>query len=373
MVAELTAVLATAAAVAAPCQAPLPSGPAVPAPIVFKTSCGGFRLDMSGRVTRLPPGWFASRAGGTGRRYGADLQIRRNRPGRIVLLRRGRLVWRSSGLYPNTGGDVAFGPNAFAFAAYRRGVFLTDLEGPERVVLPGRGRYPHDFFASGRLIVAGGRAIVVLSPAGRVERRYPYSRRGGFTFDGASNTLFFVTPRGRLATLRESRLRVGRRLGIGGMISVAKPGLLLFHGARSLTVADRAGRLISQARWPKGRLDVMDSGASVSADGGHVAFRLSDARPGARKGNAVLFLLKAGDQRAKPIYRHRLGRLGCAVGANISWRGQHLLYASADGQLAIIDAANGRRRHLAQLANALPRRARVEQPIVAWASDYRNP
>lgn len=157
----------------------------------------------------------------------------------------------------------------------------------------------------------------MLSPAGRVERRYPYSRRGGYTFDGASNTLFFVTPRGRLATLRESRCA-----------SVA----------------------------------ALDSGASVSADGGHFAFRLSDARPGARTANAVLFLLKPGARRAKPIYRHRLGRLGCAVGATMRWRGRHLLYASAAGQLAIIDAASGRRRGL----------ARLEQPIVAWASDYRN-
>lgn len=116
----------------------------------------------------------------------------------------------------------------------------------------------------------------------------------------------------------------------------------------------------------------MDSGASVSADGGHVAFRLSDARPGARTANAVLFLLKPGARRAKPIYRHRLGRLSWAVGATMRWRGRHLLYASADGQLAIIDAASGRRRGLARLANALPRRERVEQPIVAWASDHRN-
>lgn len=341
----------------------------MPAAIVFKTGCGGFRLEASGRVTRLPLRWFAKRAGGTGRRYAADLQIRRNRAGRIVLLRRGRLVWRSSGLYRNDGGDLAFGPRAFAFASYRRGVFLTDLDGPERLVVRGRGRYPYGFFASGRLIVTGGRAIAVVSPRGRIERRYPYSRRAGYTFDDDRNTLYFVTPRGRLATLRESRLRVGRRLGIDGMISFAPPGRLLFYGSRSLTLTGRDGRLVARARWPRDRLDVFDSGASVSPDGRRVAFRLSDARPGATNGNAVLFLLSVGETSAKPVYRHRLGRLGCGAGATMRWHGRHLLYSSADGQLAVVDAANGRRSDLSRVARSLPRRP-GEQPAVSWGSVF---
>jgi len=372
VIAALTAaVLATAATPAAPCRAPLPEGPpAVPAPIAFKTSCGGFRLETSGRVTRLPPGWFAAHASGTGRRFGADLKLRRNRAGRILILRGGQLVWRSRDLYPNDAADVAFGPNAFAFSSYRRGVFLTDLRRPERLVFPGRGRFPHDFFTSGRLIVTGGRAIAVLSPAGRVERRYLYSRRGGYAFDGDSNTLFFVTPRARLAILRESRLRIGRRLGFDGMISFTKPGRLLFFGARSLTLADRDGRLIASTRWPRGRIDVLDSGAAVSPDGRRVAFRLSDARPGATKGNAVLFVLSAGQTRARSIYRHHLGSLGCASGASMHWHGRHLLYGSADGQLAIIDGVSGRRRDLSRFAEALPRRSSSERAQAAWASDY---
>ena len=98
-----------------------------------------------------------------------------------------------------------------AFNSYHRGVFLTDLRGPERLVYAGRGRYPHAFFPSGRLLVTGGRALVVLAPDGWVERRYPYLRRRGYGFDARSETLFFVTPRGRLGTLRESGLPWGGR------------------------------------------------------------------------------------------------------------------------------------------------------------------
>jgi hypothetical protein len=370
----LAAVLAAAVASAAPptgsCRVALPQGPAVPAPVVFRTGCGGFWLARDGTLSRLPRGWFAAHASGTGRRFGADLDIRRNRAGRIFVLRKGHLVWRSHGLYPNTGDTVAFGPRAFAFNSYYRGVYRTDLRGPERLVYTGRARYPHSFFPSGRLLVTGGRALVVLSPDGRVERRYGYLRGRGYSFDTRSDTLFFVTPRGRLATLHESRLRVGRRLAINGWLSVAPEGPLLFSGLRSLALATRDGRLLASARWPRSRLSIVDSGFSIAPDGRRVAFRLSDARAGARKGNAALFLLRAGERRARAVYRHRLGPVGCGTGANMSWRDQYLLYGSADGELAIIHGVSGHSRDLSRLAKTLPRRGGADRPIASWASDY---
>lgn len=340
----------------AACRAELPDGPAVPAPIVFRTSCGGFLLGPTGRVTRLSQRWFSARAGGTGRAYGADLQIRRNRAGRIFLLRRGRLVWRSQGLYPNTAGDVAFGPNRFAFSSYYRGVFLTDLRSPERLVVPGRARYPHGFFAGGRLVVAGGAAISVLTRDGRVERRVPFNRRGGYAFDEDANTLYFVTARGRLGTLTESRLRVGRFVGAHGSISLVEPQRLLFYGVRSLTLTSAQGVVVARARWRRTGIDVLDVTA-VSPDAQFVAYRLTDARHRARVGKAVVFLVRAGDTRARPVYRHRLGPIGCGAGVSMRWHRHHLLYGSSPGQLAIIDARSGRRRDLSRFARALPGRA----------------
>jgi hypothetical protein len=362
--------LAATGSPAAACSAPLPHGPAVPAPVVFKTDCGGFRLDRQGVVSRLPRGWLATHSGGTHNRDGAHLQVRRNRAGALSLLRRDRLVWRARDLYPNTAGDIAFGPGAFAFSSDYRGVFLTDLKGPERLVVPGRGLFPHAFFPSGRLIVTGGPSIAVLSPRGRVEHRYSYDRSAGYAFDGDTNTLFFVTPRRHLATLHEARLRVGRRLDFDGMITISEPGVLLFFGARSLTLAARDGRVIARAAWPRTRIDLLDSGASVSPDARHVAFRLSDARPGARKGNAVLFVLSAGHMHAQPVFRHRLGPVGCGIGASMGWHGRYLLYRSGEGKVAIVDADSGRRRELSRLVRALPRLETAQQPLVAWAADY---
>ncbi|MBD0328960.1 MAG: hypothetical protein ICV64_02510 [Thermoleophilia bacterium] len=365
----VAALLAGAPTPAAPCQAALPHGPRVPAPIVFTTSCGAFRLAPSGRVDRLPKGWLAAHSGGTSRPYGADLQLRRNRGGRIVLLRRGRIVWRSRAVYRNDAGDVAFGPGAFAFAAYHRGVFVTDLRGPERLVVRGRGRYPHAFLASGRLLVTGGPAILVVSPDRRVERTYAYSRRAGHTFDAAGETFYFVTPDGRLAVLSDTGVRLGRPLGFAGTLMSAPAGRLLFEGTRSLMLTTRDGRLVARARWPRSRLGVLDSGVAVAADGNRLAFRLSDARPGATSGTAVLYVVAAEETRARAVYRHRLGPVGCGVGANMNWHGRHLLYTSADGQVAVIDAATGRRTDLGRLARSLPRRSAGERPFAAWVAD----
>ena len=112
------ALFASAVAPAHGCSAPLPRGPMVPATVVVRTSCGVFDLKPDGRVARLPRGWLAQRTGGTGRRYGADVSIRRTHGGRFILARHGRAIWRSARVYYRTGGDIAFGPHLFAFDDY---------------------------------------------------------------------------------------------------------------------------------------------------------------------------------------------------------------------------------------------------------------
>src|SRR6185369_16268643 len=130
--------------------------------------------------------------GGTGRRFGADLQLRRTHAGLFVLRRRGRLVWRSHGLYPNDGGGVAFGRGTFAFASYRRGVFVTDLAGPERRVARGTALFPIGFTRDGVLFVGRRGAVDVVAPDGRLVRRLRYRARNGLAFDEPADTLFLV-------------------------------------------------------------------------------------------------------------------------------------------------------------------------------------
>ena len=343
----------------------------MPAPIILRTSCGGYRLAPSGRVTRLPRRWFARHSGGTGRRYGADIAVRRTRAGRFILLRHGRVVWRSRGLYYRDGAGIAFGPHLFAFAVYRKGIFMTDLERPERLVMRGRGLYPYGFTRRGELLVSAAGRLGVVARDGTILRRYSFRRRNGFTFDSRTETVYFVSPDRTLAAAQGTHLRpVGRLRGIDGWITFARPGLLVFTGRRSVAITRLDGSLVARARWPRAALHTLDSGVSVSPDGRWFAFRLSNAHPGAKRGAAAVYVLHSGRSRARVIYRHRLGAIGCAVGAGMRWHGSFLLYESADGQHAVLDAKSGHRTDLGPLARALPGRDATDQYDVFWASDF---
>jgi hypothetical protein len=366
------AALATAAPQPHPCRAPLPHGPAVPAAIVLWTSCGSFRLAADGQVSRLPRHWVAQHGIGTGRRYGAQLNIRRTRPGRVLLLLHGRVVWRSGGLYPRDGGDVAFGPRSFAFASYRRGVFLSDLHGAERLVARGRDLYPYSFTSDGDLIVTGTRAIRLVSPDGTMLRRFTYRPRNGYSFDEQTDTLYYVTPKGRLVAVQGTHVELERSLRrIDGTVSVARPNLLVFSGTRSIAITRRDGTLIAEAHWQSRDLN-SDSGVAVSPDGKAVAFRLNDAHPGSRRRTATVYLLRAGATRAQAIYRHRFGPSGCAVGANLDWNGTSLLYSSSDGTLATIDTRTAAATDLTPLARRLPHKTTGERAYTSWRSDFRR-
>ncbi len=367
------------------CRTALPHGPNVPAAIVIQTGCGWFDVRSGGRVTRLPRSPVGFGRGGVAedgtRSFGADLVIRRAHSGRfaVVHLRRtpaGRLtrttLWRSSGAYYNTGGDSAFGPHLFAFAAYYRGIYLTDLHHPERLAVHGRGLYPIGFTGGGDLMVAGsGHPISVIGADGRLLRRYSYRPRGGFAWDYQTDTLYFVQPDGMLAAAHGAHLRILRRLtGIDGQIGFTPPGLLVFNGQRSIAVTSLDGKLIARDRWPRTPVDNLDSGLSVSPDGRAFAFRLTDSHPGAHQGEAVVYVLHAGQSHARAIYRHHLGASGCVVSAGMEWHGRYLLYSSTDGHQALLDTRGGRQISLRPLLHRMPQRGRSQTYNVNWRSDF---
>jgi hypothetical protein len=367
-----SAALALTAPLAHPCRAQLPTGPRVPAAIVLWSDCGAFRLSQAGAITRLPRHWLAKHGSGTGRRYGAHLDLRRSRPGRFLLQLQGRVVWRSANVYPGDGGSVAFGPHAFAFASYRHGIYLTNLRGAERLVLPGRGLNPYSFTSSGDLIVTGPGTITLLSRAGTILRRFRYRSRNGYGFDEQNDTLYYVTAAGRLAAVHGIDTLLEQSMAhVEGMLTVARPNLLVFSGPRSITATTRAGAVIAGAHWANRRLN-SDAGVAVSPDGRAFAFRLSTARPNSRSSIATIYLLQAGANRAQPIYRHQLGPTGCASGANFSWHGPNLLYSSSDGTLTVLDTLTGAATNLTTLAARLPHRSTGERALATWRSDLRR-
>lgn len=356
-----------------PCQAALPSGPSVPAPIVFRNSCGQFRLDRDGQVTRLPRRWIGLRSGTTGRRYGADLRIARTRSGRIILRRAGRVVWRSSDLYYRDGGSLAFGPGSFAFASWRRGIFLTDLKGPERLIAPGVGLHPLAFLRNGSLLVVKGGwgpSVSVVSPDGSVLRRHRYRPRHGYVFDERTESLFLVTTRRMLVRAQGATAQIVRPLrGLDGWLSSSGP-YLTFQAARTFAVVRRDGRLVSRWSWPRSRGASVDYGFVGTDDGRTFAFR---TRTRGGRGTVVVYVLRAGEERATPVFRHRGQQLGCGVGVSFSWHDRSLLYSASDGPTTLVDLRDGSTLDLTPLAAKLPRRAPGERPIASWLSGFARP
>lgn len=282
-------------------------------------------------------------------------------------------MWRSSGLYPNDYTGVAFGPGLFAFGSYtHRGIFLTNLRGPERLVARGRNGFTVGFTSQGRLLVDGRRAILVIGRSGRELHRYPYARRRGFGYDERRGLLYFVTPRGLLADVGDgSRARVlGRAPSIGAWPTVLAPGLLAWLARHSLVVTDRRGEVVASSRWPRA-LGTMDRGVAASPDGTLFAYRVTNARPKAPHPSAAVFVLRRGQDRARLLVSHAVAAPGCGgVPGNIGLDHHHLLYDFGDERVVVFDLDSGARTSLTAFAKAIPRRERGASLSFAWASSF---
>jgi hypothetical protein len=265
------------------------------------------------------------------------LTVRRTRSGRFLVLRGGHVVWRSTGSYPNDGGQVAIGPHSVAFATQRAGVFLTDLNDPERVVVPGRSLHPLAISADGDLLVTGRSRIRVISPAGDLVRDYGYRTRNGFALDDRTGTLVVVTPNGRLASGAPRSVLAWRRVPLrDGWISLTSGRLVALSEVRELVLARRDGSVVARATWPAAA-GSSDSGFELAPDGHAVAFRLSTARPGDASGTAAVYVLRAGASAGRLVYRDRFGPVGCGASASMRWRGDELLYHRSGSGIVVID------------------------------------
>jgi hypothetical protein len=349
-----------------PCAMPLPRGPSVPAPLVLSTDCGWYSLRTDGEVTRFPGDWYATHHERWHPPYG--LTYRRTHAGRYLAVRDGRVVWRSAGLYFNEDGSGTFGPHAFAFGSWRRrGVLLTDLRGPEQLVVQGRLAYPIGF-TQGKLLVSGRRTITVVSAGGTVLRRLRYRRSSSFAFDQQTETLYFVSPGGVLTEVSGSAIRRIAKLREQGWVGLLGRRLLTIGSAHRMAVLRRDdGSLVASARWRRGG---SDAGVSVSDDGKLFAFRVVGAD---QPETATVYVLRAGEREAHAVYRNRFRQSGCGYSVSLDWEGSSLLYRSDDGSgvaEAALLAPNGSAARLTPLLRALPRISSGAPGNVFWATDF---
>lgn len=362
-----------------PCMAAQPRGPSVPAPLGLHTTCGWYEHDRNGRTFRLPNHWGAKHGIGTGRRYGARLDVCFHHTGHIPLCVHGKLVWRSRGAYGGFSGDLAFGPREFAFADYYKGVYLTDLRRPERLVLRGRGLYPDDFTRNGDLIVVAHHALVVVSRAGKIVGRHPFRSSNGFAFDWRSDTYVFVTPRGRLATLRERRVRLGPVVAKLGGVGVIAKGVIAFAGRGVLTLMREDGSTVASSRWDA-RRETLVAGPSASLDMRTFGYELVRARPrppgrAVPRGPATLYVLHPGGRRARVLLQRWRSPVECVEGGpcagGLDWNGRFFLYQPGDGHVGVVDSATGRVIELTRFDRSLPHLGtQPEQAVIAWKREF---
>jgi hypothetical protein len=352
---------------AQPCQAALPHGPPVPAPIVFKTDCGSFRLATDGEVTRLPGNWLATHTSPSQPHY----TIRRTRPGRYLVVSDGKVAWRSRGVYRNEAGNWAFGEHSFAFDSWgRRALFLTDLRGPERLVFRGRNTSPIGFSRTGQLLVARRRTITVLALDGTILRTIHYRPSSSYTFDEATKTLYFVTLDGMLSAAEGSRVRSIGRTRVRGWMSLLGQRLVTFTTQRHLAIVRRSdGSLVAGASW-RGAKREIDSEVAVSDDGRLFAFRL------ARPGKASVYFLRAGENRARLAYSHSYRLSGCGSSVRLAGNGSSFLYYYSDGWSGVpkpmVITGEGAMTMLARLQRALPRKYFMGEESAYWEADFLN-
>jgi hypothetical protein len=352
---------------AQPCQAALPHGPAVPAPIVARTDCGWFRLDTDGEVTRLPRNWLATHTRPSEPHY----TIGRTRPGRYLILWDGNVVWRSRGLYRNDAGNWAFGEHSFAFVSWgRRAVFHTDLEGPERVVLRGRNWNPIGFSRTGQLLVQGRRTITVVAADGTVLRTVRYRRSSSYFFDEATKVLYFVTPDGMLSTAEGSRVRGTGRTRERGWISLLGQHLITLTSQSRLAILRRSDASLVVSASVRGAKQELDGTVAVSNDGRLFAFSARRS-----PGSASVYLLRAGQHRARRVFSHRYRLAGCgADNVGLEAHQSSFLYFSDDGsgvpESAVI-AADGLITKLTPTLRALPRKVSTEMGAY-WEAGFTS-
>ena len=348
---------------------PAPAGPGRAGADRVADGLRRFLLRRDGRVERLPERWFETHAGNPPQPHADGRRVGVNARGAVVVRRAGVRVWRATGTHH--GISPVFGPGgALAFGAYGQGVYLTDLRSRERLVVRGRAVWPLAFGDDGNLVVRGAGALVVLRPDGTPLRRIPYRTALGALTDPVSGRVHVVAPDGTLTVVDGARVtRLARLAGVAGWLTSAAHGRFAFQEARRVRVWDARGRVVAQAGWPRSL--AADSGLVVAPDGRAVAFRLSDAYPGAAFGTARVRVLDGATGRAREIYRHRLGPSGCGVGGNLVWRGRALLYDAYDGNVAVLDADGGPAVRLTRLARTLSPAGIAGGVAASWLASYR--
>jgi hypothetical protein len=341
----------------------------IPAAVRVTTRCAVYTVSPSGRIAaaarpRQPQGitWMAV--------AGPNATVVQRR-GRIAVLRGTRELWRSAGRFRAAGIFATVGPHTIAFSyesydrrRYRQSLHVAQFGGREReIALDER---PLGWTRDGELLTWRFRqdfiGLYLRSGDGKLIRRIG-ARLREIRFDPTGRTVVALARSGVLERFdgrRRQRLADLRALGFGRGASFERltGGLVGIVENRRVAVLRADGSLFATARFAprRGEFSVAGHSGLVADDAAtSVVFAVTSGKNGSGKvGRESLFVLRAGDRRAREVYGARLRFAACGRWASLSWHGDWLLYATTEGRTVAIDTrSRGRGVDLTALVRRL--------------------
>lgn len=374
VVGALLALVGAPTAHARGCARSLPRGPAVPAPISFRTVCGVFELRRDGSVVYgRSPRWAPAWAPGAVSHPDPNTWVAHPHR-RLAIYRDGRLLWHSH----FTGGtdDVAVGEGHIAFTAFRRWtgmtVWVAPIGGRERMVA--RKENVVGWIPAG-LVTQRGSDLRLRAPDGRFLRSLATARSA--FLEGAravvlrTDGVILRTDGWRSRTLADLR-----PLGMtdhpwlerldGGLMQVTAGNRVLF--------LDRDGRRFASAAFA--RAGKRDAGGAIAGnvvplpDRSAVLFVVTRRKSWKEPGVDTVYRLERGHRVPRPLFVTRVRRLTCGDWAGLAYRRGRVLFGSNEAGIAILDPT-GRARpiDLTGLSRRLLARGRYapDNVLAVWA------
>jgi hypothetical protein len=353
-----TAVVAPVSAgqAASPCGSSLPTAPAgLPAPVVFRTTCGAYRAGEDGAVARTPA---VKSPWGPPSRFRVGVT-----DGHVVVMKDGRVRWRSKRVFRSPESDfdsVAFDRHSLAFSFMHGRLWVSRLDGHEHAV--GWSEAAMTWTKRGDLLTSQRRhglwQLAVRDGKGLHPRVIARRFLNYPLVDDATQTLLYVNQAQALVrTDGRSKQFLANLPSLGftptATLQTLPAGMVGISSERRLAVLRQDGSVFAQTDFPAAPAGQKHgwTNFAVGRDRVAAAVELSD-RNGT--GGEDVLVVRAGETSGKLLVRVQSEWAGCGWIVTLAWHGDWLLYSDSVADVLALDTAGDGRIDLTKTARQLP-------------------
>jgi hypothetical protein len=338
------------------CGSALPAAPAgLPAPVVFRTTCGSYRARGDGAVTHT----HAVRSP-----WGAPSRFRIGvRDDHVVLVEDGRVRWRSKRVFTSPESDfdsVAFGKHSLAFSFVHGRLWVSRLDAHEHAVGWSEGALA--WTKRGDLLTVRLRhrkPNLAVRDRNGLHPRLIARQPKNYLVDDATETVIYVTAFGSLVRSDGRTKQILANLGSLGFglratLEVLPRNMLAISSPERLALLRGDGSVFAAMDYPAAPAGLTYGWATFAVGDKRVAVAVELANRKGTLGEDVLFVLKAGDRQGHQVAREQTQWAGCGWMVTLLWHGDWLLYSDSFVEVLAIDTNGGGRVDLSETARQLP-------------------